>query len=189
MLCFLRLLFHLRRLLPIFSLWVLLFQFPSGRGGRFPGTTAVPAANAMLGCRLPDLDQAGIYSDPLNFPEGEESDTRVRPEATGAFRQVLSFIASFFPEVLPTEFQPPHLASWFQGSGAERWKEPRVYLSYLCRMGKFMVASVRKVTSNAKDQRRSRSVLPTCSDIYRLRDMPSSHAAVPPDPQFFSFTE
>ena len=34
-----------------------------------------------------------------------------------------------------------------------------------------------KVTSNAKDQRRSRSVLPTWGDIYRLRDLPSSHAA------------
>ena len=52
-----------------------------------------------------------------------------------------------------------------------------------------MVAIVRQVTSNANDQRRSRSVLPTWDDIYRLHDMPSSHAAVPPGPQFFSFTE
>ena len=43
-----------------------------------------------------------------------------------------------------------------------------------------MVAIVHKVTLNAKDQRRSRSVLPTWGDIYRLLDMPSSHAAVPP---------
>ena len=50
-----------------------------------------------------------------------------------------------------------------------------------------MVAIVRKVTSNAKDQRRSRSILPTWGDIYHLRDMPSSHAAVPPDPQFSRF--
>ena len=32
---------------------------------------------------------AGVYSDLLNIPEGEESDTRVHSEATGAFRQVL----------------------------------------------------------------------------------------------------
>ena len=50
-----------------------------------------------------------------------------------------------------------------------------------------MVAIVRKVTLNAKDQRLSCSVLPTWGDIYRLRDMPSSHAAVPPDPQFSRF--
>ena len=47
-----------------------------------------------------------------------------------------------------------------------------------------MAAIVRKVTLNAKDQRCSSSVLPTWGDIYRLRVMPSSHAAVPPDPQF-----
>ena len=58
---------------------------------------AVPAANATPGCCLPDSGQAGMYSDPLNFPEGEESDNRVRSESMGAFRQVLSFIASFFP--------------------------------------------------------------------------------------------
>ena len=114
-------------------------------------------------------------------------DTRVRSEATGASRKVLSFIASFFPNVLPLESQAPHFTFWFQGFGEERRKEPLVYLPCLCRMGKFMVAIVRKVTSNVKEQRHSHSVLPTWGDIYRLRYMPSSHAAVPPDPQFFSF--
>ena len=75
-------------------------------------------------CRMPELDPAGVYSDPLNFPEGEESDNRVQSEAMGAFRQVLSFIASFFPDALPSESQPPNLASWFQGFGEERRKEP-----------------------------------------------------------------
>ena len=42
-----------------------------------------------------------------------------------------------------------------------------------------MVDIDNKVTSNAKDQRRSRSVLPTWGDIYRLRDLTSSHAAAP----------
>ena len=41
-----------------------------------------------------------------------------------------------------------------------------------------------KVASNAKDQRRSRSVLPTWGDIYRLRDLPSSYAAAPLNPQY-----
>ena len=54
-------------------------------GGGVPGATAVPATNGTQGCHLPDSDQAGVYSDTLNFPEGEESDTRVRSEATGAF--------------------------------------------------------------------------------------------------------
>ena len=100
-------------------------------GGGVPGAMAVLAANATLGCHLPDSDQAGIYCDPLNFRGGVGGvfDTRVRSEATGAFRQVLSFIASFFSEILPSESQPPHLASWFQGFGVERRKEPRVYLS------------------------------------------------------------
>ena len=31
---------------------------------------------------------------------------------------------------------PPHFTFWFQGFGEERRKEPLVYLSYLCRMGK-----------------------------------------------------
>ena len=38
---------------------------------------------------------------------GGGSDNGVRSEATGAFRKVLSFIASFFPNVLPLESQPP----------------------------------------------------------------------------------
>ena len=33
------------------------------------------------------------------------------------------------------------------------------------------------MASNAKDQCRSRSVLPTWGDIYRLRDLPSAHVA------------
>ena len=156
-------------------------------GGVFPGATAVLAANATPGCRLPDSVQAGIDSDLLNFPEGEVSDTRLCSEATIAFLKVLSFIASFFPNVLPSESQPPHFTSWFQGFGKERRKEPLVYLSNLCRMGKFMVAIVRKVTSNAKDQRRSYSVLPKWGDTSRLLDIPSSHAAIPPDPQFSRF--
>ena len=149
-----------------------------------PGATGVAAANVTHGCHLPDSDQAGLYSDPLNFTEGEESDTRVRSEATGAFRQVLSFIASFFSDVLPLESQPPNLASWFQGFGEERRKEPRVYLSCFDKIKELMVEINRKVTSNAKDQRRSRSVLPTLGDIYCLRDLPSSHAAAPLNPQY-----
>ena len=102
----------------------------------------------------------------------------------GAFRQVLSFIASFFPEVLPSESQPPHLASWFQGFGEERRKEPRVYLSCFHKIKELMIEIDSKVTSNAKDQRRSRSVLPTWDDIYRLCDLPSSHAAGPLNHQY-----
>ena len=83
------------------------------------GAMGVAVADATHGCRMPELDQAGVYSNPLNFPEGEESDTRVQSETTGAFRQILSFIASFFPDVFPSESQPPHLASWFQGFGEE----------------------------------------------------------------------
>ena len=134
--------------------------------------------------RLPDSDHAGVYSDPLNFPEGEESYTRVRSEARGAFRHVLSFIASFFPEVLPSESQPPHLASWFQGFGEDRRKEPRVYLSCFHKIKELMMEIDSKVTSNAKDQRRSRSVLPTWGDIYRLRDLTSCHAAAPLNHQY-----
>ena len=63
-------------------------------------------ADVTHGCRMPELDPAGVYSDPLNFPEGEESDNQVQSEAMGAFRQVLSFIASFFPDALPSESQP-----------------------------------------------------------------------------------
>ena len=47
-----------------------------------------------------------------------------------------------------------------------------------------MVEIDRKVASNAKDQRCSRSVLPTWDDIYRLRDLPSAHAAAPLNPQY-----
>ena len=47
-----------------------------------------------------------------------------------------------------------------------------------------MVEIDRKVSSNAKDQRRSRSVLPTWGDIYRLCDIPLSHAAAPLNPQY-----
>ena len=117
LLCFLRLLFHLRRFLPLLSLWVLMVLSPWGLVGGV--VTGVAAADTTHECHLPDSDQAEVYSDPLNFPEGEESDTRVRTEATGAFRQVLSFIASFFPDVLPSESQPPNLASRFQGFGEE----------------------------------------------------------------------
>ena len=42
----------------------------------------------------------------------------------------------------------------------------------------------RKVTANAKDQRHSRSVLPSWGNIYRLRDLPSSHSTAPLNPQF-----
>ena len=154
-----------------------------GRGG-VPGATAVPATTATQGGRLPDSDHAGVYSEPLNLLEGEESDTRVRSETTGVFRQVLSFIASFFPEVLPSESQPPHLASWFQGFGEDRRKEPREYLSCFHKIKELMMDIDSKVTSNAKDQRRSRSVLPTWGDIYRLRDLTSSHAAAPLNHRF-----
>ena len=41
-----------------------------------------------------------------------------------------------------------------------------------------------KVASNAKDQRRSRSVFPTWGDIYRLSDLSSAHAAAPLNPQY-----
>ena len=41
-----------------------------------------------------------------------------------------------------------------------------------------------KVISNAKDQCRSRSVLPTWGDIYRLRDFTSSHVAAPLNHQY-----
>ena len=113
---------------------------------------------------------AGVHSEPLNFTEGEESGTRVRSEATGAFRQVLSFIASFFPEVLPTESQPPHLASWFQGFGEDRRKEPRVYLSCFHKIKELMMDIDSKVTSNAKDQRRSRrrATFITCMTLLPL---------------------
>ena len=74
-------------------------------------------------------DHAGVFTERLNFPEGEESDTRLRAESAGVFRQVLSFISSFFVEALPLESQPPNLASWFQGFGEDCQKEPRGYLS------------------------------------------------------------
>ena len=61
------------------------------------------------GC-FPVSDHAGVFTEPLNFPEGEESDTCLRAEFAGAFRQVLSFISSFFPEALPSESQPHNLA-------------------------------------------------------------------------------
>ena len=76
-------------------------------GGGVPGATAVPAATATQWGRLPVSDHAGVFTEPLNFPEGEESDTRLRAESAGAFRQVLSFISSFFPEALPSESQTP----------------------------------------------------------------------------------
>ena len=94
------------------------------------------------------------------------------------------FIASFFPDVLPSESQPPNLASWFQGFGEKRHKKPRVYLSFFDKIKELRVEIDRKVSLNAKDQRRSRSVLPTWGDIYRLRDLPSSHAAAPLNPQY-----
>ena len=81
------------------------------------GATAVPANIAAQGGRLPVFDDAGVFTEPLNFPQGEESDTRLPAESAGAFRQVLSFISSFFPEALPSESQPPNLVSWFQGFG------------------------------------------------------------------------
>ena len=120
--------------------------------------------------------------DPLNFPEGEETDARVRSEVTVAFRQVLSFIASSFPGALPSESQPPNIASWFHGFGNDRRKEPRVYLSCFNKIKELMVEIDRKVTANAKYQRRSRSVLPSWGDNYRLRDLPTSHSAAPLNP-------
>ena len=118
----------LQFLLSFLNLWALLVLSPLGLWG---GGTGLATADATHGCRMPELDPAGVYSDPLNFPEGEESDTGVRSEATGAFRQVLSFIASFFPDALPSESQPPNLVLWFQGFGEERCKEPQVYLSFV----------------------------------------------------------
>ena len=90
----------------------------------------------------------------------------------------------FFPEVLPSESRPPHLASWFQGFGEEWRKEPRVYLSCFHKIKELMMEIDSKVTSNAKDQCRSRSVLPTWGDIYRLRDFTSSHVAAPLNHQY-----
>ena len=119
----LRLLFLLLLLFPLLSHCVLLVLSPLGGGGGV-------FADATHGSRLPESDQVGVYSEPLNFPEGEEdTDARSRSEVTGAFRQVLSFIASFFPDALLSESQPPNLGAWFQGFGDERRKEPRVYLS------------------------------------------------------------
>ena len=102
----------------------------------------------------------------------------------GAFRQVLLFIASFFPHALPSESQPPNLGAWFQGSGDERRKEPRVYLSCFDKIKDLLTEIDRKVTVNAKDQGRSRSVLPSWGDIYRLHDLPNSYTAAPLNPQF-----
>ena len=117
-----------------------------------PGATGVPAADATLGGRLPESDQAEVYVDPLNFPEGEETDTRTRSETTGAFRRVLSFIASFYPDALPSESQPPNIVVWFHGFGEDRKKEPRVYLSCFDKIKELMVEIDRKVTTTAKDQ-------------------------------------
>ena len=133
---------------------------------------------------MPESDQAGVYADFLNFPEREETDARARSEVTGAFRQVLSFIASFFPGALPSESQAPNIAFWFHGFGDDRRKEPSVYLSCFNKIKELMVEIDHKVTANAKNQRRSRSVLPTWGDIYRLRDLPTSHSAAPLNPQF-----
>ena len=82
-----------------------------------PGATGVAIADASPGGRLPESDQAGVYVDPLNFPEGEETNARNRSETTEAFRQVLLFIASFFPDALTSESQPPSIASWFHSFG------------------------------------------------------------------------
>ena len=59
-----------------------------------------------------------------------------------------------------------------------------VYLSCFHKIKELMMEIDRKVTSNSKDQRRSRSVLPLWCDIYRLRDLPSSHAAAPLNHQY-----
>ena len=95
----------------------------------------------------------------------------------GAFRQVLSFIVSFFPDALPSESQSPNLGAWFQGFGDERRKEPHVNLSCFVKIKDLM-------TVNAKDQSCFCSVLPSLGAIYRLRDMPNSHTAAPLNPQF-----
>ena len=76
----------------------------------------------------------------------------------------------------------PYIASWFHGFGDDRKKEPRVYLSCFDKIKELMVEINRKVTANAKDQRRSHSVLPSWGDIYRLWDLPSSHFAAPLNP-------
>ena len=149
-----------------------------------PGVTGVAVADASLGGCLAESDQAGVYVDPLNFPEGEETDARTRSETTGAFHQVLSFTAAFFPYMLPSESQPLNIASWFHGFGDNRKKEPRVYLSCFYKIKELMVEIDRKVTATAKDQGRSRSVLPSWGDIYRLRGLPSSHSAAPLNLQF-----
>ena len=149
-----------------------------------PGVTGVAVADVTLGGCLPESDQAGVYVDPLNFPEGEETDARTRSETTGAFHQVLSFIASFFLDALPSHSQPPVIASWFHGFGDDRKKEPRVYLSCFDKIKDLMVEIDRKVTATAKDQRHSCSVFPSWGNIYRLRDLPSSHSAAPLNPQF-----
>ena len=141
-------------------------------------------ADATLGVHLPESDQAGVYADPLNFPEGEETNARAGSEVTGAFRQVLPFIASFFPDALPSGSQPPNIAYWFHGFGDDRRKEPRVYSSCFDKIKDLMVEIDRKVTANAKDQHRSHSVLPTWGDIYRLHDLRTSHSAAPLNPQF-----
>ena len=54
-------------------------------GSVVPGATRVVVADANLGDRLPESDQAGVYVDPLNFPEGEETDACIRSEATWGF--------------------------------------------------------------------------------------------------------
>ena len=57
-------------------------------------------------------------------------------------------------------------------------------MSCFDKIKELMVEIDRKVTSNAKDQRRSCSVLPTWGNIYRSRDLPSSHTAAPLNPQY-----
>ena len=115
--------------------------------------------DATHGSRLLELDQAGVYSDLLDFPEGEDTDARSGSEVTQAFRQLLSFIASLFLDTLPSESQPPKLAAWFQGFGDERRKEPRVYLSCFGKIKDLMTEIDRKVTVNAKDQQRCPSCM------------------------------
>ena len=126
-------LFHLRCLLPLLSLWVLLFQSPSSLGvrwwgGGIPGATEVSAANATLGCRLPDSDQAGIYSDPLNFLEGKsltpEFVLRLQVPFDRCYHLLPLFFFFFFPEVLPSGSQPSQVLAWNDGRN----------LRYTCRI-------------------------------------------------------
>ena len=156
----------------------------AAEGSVVPGAMGVVVAAASLGGRLPESDQAGVYVDTLNFPEGEETDASTRFETTGAFCQVLSFIASFFPDPLPSKSQPPNIASWFHGFGDDRKKEPRVYLFCFDKIKELMVEINRKVTATAKDQRRSvqdgvKSVGTSVYQELRLDDLHRSQGLVP----------